>query len=305
MKQYYLSCGYAPKAILIPVEVEDSDVFEQLLQQQYSKRVHVKVPKRGDSVRLVELAQKNALEEVQRVTSKEERSLAAWSMLESALLLPNLSRIEAFDISNISGTDIVASMVVFQDGKPLKRDYKRFKIRHMEDQNDFASMAQVIERRFTHYLNSDEGFRALPDLVLIDGGATHANIASEVLARLGIQTVVMGMVKDDRHRTRSLVTPTGKEIAIDAQPALFAVSGTIQEETHRFAITFHRNLRSKRLRYSELDRIAGIGPARKQALLKYFKSISAIREATVDELCRVLPHNAASAVYAYFHQQEE
>lgn len=305
IKQYYLSRGYVPKVIFLPFEIDDAEIFEQLLQQTYNKRVHLKVPKRGDNVRMVELAQKNAGEEVARVTTKEEKNHAAWNWLEKNLMISELKRIESFDISNISGTDIVASMVVFQEGKPLKSEYKRFKIRELVDQNDFAAMAQVVERRFEHYKNQDAGFEALPDLVLIDGGAVHAKIAADVLERLGIQTVVMGMVKDDKHRTRSLMTPSGDELAIDTQPGVFALVGTIQEETHRFAITFHRKLRSKRLRYSELDRISGIGPTRKQSLLKYFKSISGIREATFEELSRVLPQNAANAVYEYFHEEKE
>lgn len=304
VKQYYLSRGSAPKVIFMPFEIDDSDLFEQLLLQQYEKRIRLKVPQRGDNVKLVDLANKNALEEAQRVTTKEEKNTATLSMLGKMLSVPSLLRIESYDISNISGTDMVASMVVFENGKPLRSAYRRFKIEELEDQNDFAAMEQVVCRRFAHYLAGDKGFEVLPDLVLIDGGAVHANIAAQALARMQIHTKVMGMVKDDRHRTRALMTPQGQEIAIDIQPSVFALIGSIQEETHRFAITFHRQLRSKRLRYSELDGITGIGPKRKQELLKQFKSLAAIREAQLPELERILPIDAAVAVYNHFHKEE-
>ena len=213
-------------------------------------------------------------------------------------------RIESFDISNISGTDIVASMVVFEDGKPKKKDYKRFKVEALTEQDDYASMAQIIRRRFSHYKDNDPGFETAPDLVLIDGGVAHARVAAETLDQLGLQMNVFGMVKDNRHRTRSLVTPDGDEIAIDSNQMVFSFIGNIQEETHRFAITFHRQLRSKRLRYSELDGIAGIGPKRKEQLLKQFKSLSGISSASLSELERVLPKDAASAVYHHFHDRE-
>jgi excinuclease ABC subunit C len=166
-------------------------------------------------------------------------------------------------------------------------------------------MGQVVRRRFAHYLEGDNGFSDAPDLLLIDGGVAHANVALEVLTELGIQIPVFGMVKDDRHRTRALVTPEGQQINIDAQQAVFSFIGTIQEETHRFAINYHRQLRSKRLRYSELDGIEGIGPKRKQELLRAYKSITAISQATLPELERMLPRNAAVSVYRHFHPQEE
>lgn len=213
-------------------------------------------------------------------------------------------RIESFDISNISGTDIVASMVVFQEGKPRKSDYKRFKVEGLEDQDDYASMHQVVKRRFIHYTDGDKGFEMLPDLLLIDGGVTHARVAVEALSELELSLRVFGMVKDNRHRTRALVTPEGEEIRIDSQQAVFALIGNIQEETHRFAITYHRQLRSKRLKYSELDRISGVGPKRKQLLLKEFQSITAISAASLPELEQLLPKDAASAVYLYFQQKK-
>ena len=220
------------------------------------------------------------------------------------LSIPTPSRMESFDISNISGTDIVASMVVFQDGRPRKSDYKRFKLEGLTDQDDYASMHQVVKRRFAHYKSGDKGFEAAPDLLLIDGGVNHANVAVAALEELGLQFPVFGMVKDDRHRTRALVTPQGQEIRIDNNQAIFALIGNIQEETHRFAITYHRQLRSKRLHYSELDGIPGIGPKRKQELLRQFKSLTAMSQATLPELERLLPKDAAAAVYQHFREKE-
>jgi len=304
MKQYYLSRGFAPKFVLLPFMLEDSELFAQLLEQKFGKRPRLKVPQRGDNVRLVELANKNAAEEAERVTSKEEKQHGTVALLGKMLAIDTPKRIESFDISNISGTDIVASMVVYQDGKPSKKDYKRFKIEGLDNQDDYASMRQVVHRRFMHYKSGDKGFDILPDLLLIDGGIMHAGAAAQILAELEITVPVFGMVKDDRHRTRALVTPSGEEIGIDTQQAVFALVGSIQEETHRFAIAYHRELRSKRLRYSELDRIPGIGPKRKQELLKKFKSIAAIRSADLTELERLLPRDAAAAVYHHFKREE-
>ena len=305
LKQYYLSRGLAPKRVLLPFEIEDAQLFSQLLEQEFGRKPHLHVPQRGDNMRLVELACKNAFEEAQRVTSRDEKHSATLTLLGKMLAMEPPKRIESFDISNISGTDIVASMVVFEDGKPKKKDYKRFKIEALTDQDDYASMAQVVRRRFSHYKEGDAGFDTAPNLVLIDGGVAHARVAVEALEQLDLHMKVFGMVKDDRHRTRALVTPEGQEIAIDSNQTVFSFVGSIQEETHRFAITFHRQLRSKRLRYSELDDIAGIGPKRKEQLLKYFKSLTAIRQATLQELERLLPKDAASAVYHHFHVEED
>ena len=252
----------------------------------------------------MELANKNAFEEAQRVTSKEEKYSGTLVMLGKMLALQPPRRIESFDISNISGTDIVASMVVFEDGKPSKKDYKRFKIEALTNQDDYESMRQVVRRRFSHYKTGDSGFDAAPDLLLIDGGIAHARAAVEALEQLDLRMNVFGMVKDDRHRTRALVTPEGEEIRIDANQSVFSFIGTIQEETHRFAITYHRQLRSKRLKCSELDSIPSIGPKRKQDLLKTFKSLTGIAQADLHELERILPKDAASAVYHHFHSQE-
>ena len=305
MKQYYLSRGLAPKLVLLPFELEDGELFSQLMEQQFGRHTKLRIPQRGDNVRLVELANKNAFEEAQRLTDKDERNNAILAMLGKMLSIPTPMRMESYDISNISGTDIVASMVVFQEGKPKKSEYKRFKLEGMDNQDDYASMHQVLTRRFRHYLAGDKGFEAAPDLLLIDGGIAHAKVARTVLDELGLDFPIFGMVKDDRHRTRALVTVDGREIAIDNNTAIFSLIGSIQEETHRFAITYHRELRSKRLRYSELDAIPGIGPKRKQELLRQFKSLTAIGQATVPELERYLPANAALAVYQHFHPEEK
>lgn len=305
IKQYYLSRGYAPRYVLLPCEIDDSAVFEMLLEREYGRKAHIKVPQRGDNVRLVELAEKNAKEEVLRITDKTERNRSTLNLLAKMLVLDLVDRIESYDISNISGTDIVGSMVVYQEGKPRKSEYKRFKLQNMTGQDDYGSMRQVLTRRFTHFKNADAGFEKKPDLLLIDGGIAHAVVAREVLSELELQIPVFGMVKDGRHRTRALVTPEGMEINIDMQQSVFSLIGAIQEETHRFAISYHRQLRSKRLRYSELDGIPGIGPKRKEDLLKTFKSLSAIKKASLFELERILPKDAAKAVYDHFSQQED
>lgn len=305
LKQYYLSRGSAPKVVLLPFELEDGEIFSQLLEQQTGKKSRLRVPQRGELSHMVDLANKNALEEAERISTKEEKLSGTLQLLGKMLAIQPPARIESFDVSNISGTDIVASMVVFEDGKPKRSAYKRFKVEDMADQNDYASMYQVVTRRFVHYKAEDKGFETAPDILLIDGGVTHAVTAQKALTELGLSFPVFGMVKDDRHRTRALVTPEGKEIGIDTQQSVFALIGTIQEETHRFAITYHRQLRSKRLKYSELDQIPGIGNKRKQELLKNFRSIQAISSATLPELERLLPKNAAYAVYSHFHQEEE
>ncbi len=305
VKQYYLRSGLAPRNLLLPFAIEDAALFAQYLEQENGRKVRIHVPQRGDNVRLVELACKNAQEEAQRLTGSEERISAAVAMLGKMLCMEPPRRIESYDISNISGTDIVAGMVVFEDGKPKKSEYKRFQIDGLTDQDDYGSMRQVVTRRFARYKAGDKGFAQAPSLLLIDGGVVHAQTAVEALRALDLSFLVLGMVKDDRHRTRALVTPEGEEISIDTNQTVFSFIGSIQEETHRFAISYHRQKRSKRLRYSALDAIPGIGPKRKQELLKQFKSLSAIAQATIPELERLLPKDAAAAVYHHFHDKEE
>ncbi len=304
IKQYYLGRGFAPKMVLLPFEIDDRELFEQLLAERFGKKTKIKVPQRGDSAKLVDLAVKNAQEEALRLTDKEDRLHSSVQLLGKMLNMDAPGRIESFDISNISGTDIVASMVVYQDGKPKKSDYKRFQIKDLPGQDDYASMAQVVLRRYSRYLSGDKGFELLPDLLLIDGGVTHAQTALNVLNGLNLSIPVFGMVKDNRHRTRALVTPQGDQIAIDVQPSVFSLIGNIQEETHRFAINYHRKLRSKRLRYSQLDQIPGVGPKRKSELLKIYQSLTGISNASITDLERHLPKNVAQAVYEHFHNKE-
>ncbi len=305
VKQYYLSRGFAPKLVLLPLETEDRELFQQMLLDQYGKRTKLFVPQRGINARLLEMANRNALEEAQRVTQQAERVSGTLQLLGRMLSIDTPKRIESYDVSNISGTDIVAGMVVFCDGKPRRSEYRRFKIDGLAGQDDYASMRQVITRRLLHLKNKDRGFDVVPDLLLIDGGINHARTALDVLTELDLRIPVFGMVKDDRHRTRALVTPGGEEIRIDSQQSVFALIGNIQEETHNYAIGYHRSLRSKRLRYSVLDTIPGIGPKRKECLLKQFRSLDAIKNASLVELERYLPKPAALAVYTQFHPKQK
>ena len=305
VKQYYLSRGLAPKTVLLPFHMEDSSLFAELLYQNFGRKTKIFVPQRGDNVRLMELACRNAQEEAERISNKEDRHLATLIAFQKMLSLDCVQRIESYDISNISGSDNVASMVVYEGGKPKKSEYKRFEVDMNGVQDDYGSMRQVLERRFARLLNGDKGFASKPDLLLIDGGISHAKTAVQVLSYLQLDIPVFGMVKDDRHRTRALVTADGKEIRIDNHQGIFSFVGSIQEETHRFAISYHKHLRSRRLRYSQLDAIPGIGQKRKQDLLKNFSSISAIKQASLEELKRHLPAHAAISVYQHFHPKEE
>ena len=305
VKQYYLTRKAAPKRILLPFAMEDAELFSQLLQEQLEVKPRISVPNRGDNKRLAELAYQNAKEEAERATTAAERLSGTLTLLQGMLCLPEYPRrMEAYDISNIAGTDIVASMTVFINGQPKKSEYKRFKLENMEDQDDYASMRQVLCRRFCRYLDGDKGFEEWPDALLIDGGAVHAQTVKEALSLMGIELPIFGMVKDNRHRTRALVTPEGAEIGIQTVPAVFSLIGRIQEETHRFAITYHRQLRSRRVKGSQLDEIPGVGEKRRLALLKHFKSVAAVKAASVEELRKAVPTSTALAVYEYYHKQE-
>ena len=305
VKQYYLQRQAAPKRILLPAPMEDAAPFAQLLREKLEKTVAILAPQRGDGKRLVDLASKNAREEAERATSAAERLNGTLLLLQAMLRLPEpVRRMEAYDISNTAGTDIVASMTVFVDGKPKKSDYKRFKLENLDGQDDYASMRQVLCRRFCRYLDGDKGFDEKPDVLLIDGGAAHAETVRAALEQMGIVLPVFGMVKDNRHRTRALVSPLGEEIGIQGNPAVFSLIGRIQEETHRFAISYHRQLRSRHVRGSSLDAIEGIGEKRRNLLLKQFKSVAAIRQAELSALQECLPQPAAQAVYDYFHPRE-
>lgn len=304
--QYYGGRGRLPRQILLPCELEDAVPLMRLLSEQAGHRVELITPQRGAKMDLIRLANKNAVEEVERWTTREERQSKLMELLGRMLDLDAPPRrIESYDISNQGADDIVASMVVYVNAKPLKRDYRRFKLKDMDGPDDYASMEQVLTRRFQRYLDGDEKFSDKPDLLLIDGGVNHANVAVRVLESLGLRIPIFGMVKDDRHRTRALVTPEGKEIGIQGNQAIFSLIGQIQEETHRFAIEFHRQQQNQRVRGSVLDQIPGVGEKRRAELLKAFKSIKNIKSATLAELEDAVPKNTARAVYDFFHQKGE
>ena len=305
VSQYYLDKEVFPKQILLPFEIADSELISRFIQEKTGKNPVIRVPQRGENHQLVTLACENAREEAQRLTDKEARHYGRLRLLGKMLGIENLRRIESFDISNLGNSDIVAGMVVFIDGKPKPSEYKKFKIQGITQADDYESMFQAVTRRLLRFQNGDAHFCELPDLMLIDGGATHVATAKRALDFLEMEIPVFGMVKDDRHRTRALVSPNGEEIRLDNEPSVFSLIGQIQEETHRYAISYQKKLRTKHLRYSELDDIPGIGATRKQQLLRQFKSLAAIRQASLEDLKRILPNNAALAVYSHFRQKEE
>jgi excinuclease ABC subunit C len=305
VRQYYVNRNAWPKTVLLPLETEDMGDIERMLTESAGHRVAVEVPKRGDRARLSETAQMNAREECLRFTTAQQRRSKTLERLQKALGMENFpERIEAFDVSNLGDTGIVAAMTVHRDGKPLKRDYRKFRIRDMEIRDDYASMRQAVERRLRRYLDGDEHFAPLPDLMLIDGGETHAAAAREVADSLGLSLPIYGMVKDDRHRTRALISPDGREIGISGDQALFSLIGNIQEETHHFAIEYQRSLRNESMS-SGLDKINGVGEKRRNELLKYFRTIKAVKAASFEELCAAVPKNTARAVYDYYHAEDE
>lgn len=302
--QYYAHRGAWPKHILLPFEIEDAEDIEKIISDYAGKAVHLAVPQRGEKAELIRTADLNAREEVLRSTTLSQRRNKTLEWLQKTLELPTLpNRIESFDISNTGNFGIVAAMVVFVSGKPLKRDYRKFKIKETDGQDDYGSMFEAVHRRFVRCLEGDEKFAEVPDLLLIDGGANHARVAEDALAQLGLVLPVFGMVKDDHHRTRALITSAGHEIGIVGNQAVFSFIGTIQEETHRFAIEYHRSLRSATIG-SGLDKIPGVGEKRRMALLKHFKTIKAIRSASFEQLNEIVPKNTAQAVYEHFHGEE-
>ena len=306
VRQYYTAHrGGWPKSILLPCKIEDREDLEELLSRCSGRRIYIETPQRRERMRLIESAALNAREEIQRRTTAAQRRSKTLEWLQKTLELENFpERIEAFDISNLGSTGIVAAMTVHVEGKPLKKAYRKFRIRDLEMQDDYASMYQAVYRRFKHYLDGDERFAPLPDLLLIDGGDTHAAVAVQAQRDLGLFVPTFGMVKDDRHRTRALISPEGQEIGISQNQAVFALIGGIQEETHRFAIEYQRSLRNESYG-STLDKIPGVGAKRRNELIKYFKSVKAIREADLEQLRLVVPKNPAQAIYDYFHSGEE
>ena len=322
LKQFYAGTPFIPKEIMLQEEVEDMELVAQWLEKKKGQKVRITVPKKGTKEKLVELAYQNAQMVLQRdkerIKREEGRTIGAVKEIAALLGLAEINRIEAFDISNISGFQSVGSMVVYEKGKPKKSDYRKFKIKWVKGANDYASMEEVLTRRFVHGLDEQEerkaenledaygSFTRFPDLLMMDGGKGQVNIALEVLEKLDLHIPVCGMVKDDRHRTRGLYY-NNEEIPIDKDSEGFKLITRIQDEAHRFAIEYHRSLRSKGQVHSMLEDIPGIGPARRKALMKHFKGLDGIREATVEELSAIDSMNEKSAreVYAFFHQRED
>jgi excinuclease ABC subunit C len=305
VKQYYIGSRTAPGQILIPVELSEEAALSRMLSEEAGRRVQIISPRRGAKVELIRLAEGNAREECERVTTKEERTARLLILLTELLKLEQVpKRIEAYDVSNTGASNIVAAMTVFQNGRPQKSQYRYFKLRDLDGPDDYGAMEQVLSRRFRHELEQDETFATKPDLLLVDGGKEHAAIGASVVKRAGLNIPVFGMVKDHRHRTRGLMTPDGREIGLQSNPALFALVGQFQEETHRAAIGFHQKQRSKSSYGSALEKIPGVGENRRKTLLKTFKSVKGIREAELWQLEEVLPQKAAQAVYEYFKTQE-
>ncbi|MEY8387857.1 excinuclease ABC subunit UvrC [Oscillospiraceae bacterium 38-13] len=303
--QYYLPRAILPHEILLPFAPE-GDGLSEALTRRAGRKVRVHVPQRGEKADLLAMAQRNAAEEAERATTAEERVAHTLDLLTKMLDLPAPpKRMESFDISNTGGSDIVASMVVYSGTRPLKSAYRRFRIKELEGKpDDYASMREVIRRRLQRAADGDEKFLPLPDVFLIDGGITHAQTALAVAEEFGVTAPVFGMVKDDRHRTRALVTPEGREIGIVGNPAVFALIGQIQEETHRFAITYHHESHGRSAMRSALDGIPGVGPKRREELRRRFGTMKAIREAEVEDLTAVVPRPAAEAVWRHFHSME-
>ena len=305
VRQYYLTHSVVPRHVLLPFACDDMEELETFLTESSGRKTSVEVPQRGERRRLVESAEINAREEILRRTTQAQRRSKTLEWLQKALELEKFpQRIEAFDISNLGSTGIVAAMTVHVDGRPLKRDYRKFRIRGLETADDYASMYQVVSRRLTHYLEGDEKFAPLPDLLLIDGGAEHAATAKRAAEEKGIALPIFGMVKDERHRTRALVTPEGREIGISLRQDVFALVGNIQEETHHSAIEYQRSLRAESYG-STLEKIPGVGKKRREELIGHFKSVKAIREASEEELAAVVPKNTAHAVWEYFRKGTE
>ena len=300
--QYYLSRSVLPREILLPAPLEDADALSALLTERAGYAVTLRVPQRGQRRALLDIAHRNAREEVERVTDAAQRINGTLRLLQETAQLPALPRrMESYDISHTGGSDQVGGMVVFQDGKPLRSAYRRFRIESCQGADDYGAMREVLTRRFRRYLEGDEKFAPLPELLLMDGGQEHARVAEQVLAECGLDVPVLGMVKDDRHRTRALVTARGQELGIRQTPALFALIGTVQEEVHRFAIAYHHQRHTKSAKRSQLDNVPGIGEARKKRLLQHFGTVTAVKAATVEELSAVVPRAAAQALYAKLH----
>ena len=322
VKQFYAGTPFLPKELWVQYELEDMELIGQWLSARKGQKVRITVPKKGDKERLVELAEKNAalvlIQDNERNKREEMRTIGAMNQVAQWLGLENVRRMEAFDISNISGYESVGSMVVFENGRPKRSDYRKFRIKTVIGPNDYASMKEVLARRFTHGMEEQKqlknqgvekefgSFTRFPDLLMMDGGKGQVNIAMEVMEQLGLSIPVCGMVKDDNHRTRGLYYQN-EEISIDRHSEGFRLITRIQDEAHRFAIEYHRSLRSKSQVRSILDEIPGIGDTRRKSLMRSFQSLDAVREASVEELCQVPGMNraAAESVYQFFRRKEK
>lgn len=309
MKQFYAGTPFIPKEIMLQKEIEDAEIIEEWLSGRRKQRVYIRVPKKGTKEKLVEMAEENAkmvlMKDRERLKREEGRTLGAVKEMEDWLGLKNIVRMEAFDISNISGFESVGSMVVYEKGKPKKSDYRKFKIKWVQGPNDYASMEEVLTRRFTHESSGEyDSFAKMPDLLLMDGGRGQVNIALGVLEKLNLSIPVCGMVKDDHHRTRGLYF-NNVEIPIDTSSEGFHLITRIQDEAHRFAIEYHRSLRGKEQIHSILDDIPGIGETRRKALMRKFKSLENVRDASIEELMQTESMNERSArqVYEFFHKE--
>ncbi len=299
IKQFYAGTPYIPREIMLQYEIEDAVLIEEWLSGRKGQKVHIQVPKKGQKEKLVELAKKNAdmvlMQDRERIRREEGRTIGAMKEIANLLDLPKLERVEAYDISNISGFQTVGSMVVFEKGRPKRSDYRKFRIRGVQGADDYASMEEVLTRRLSHYEN-------YPDLIMMDGGRGQVNIALKVMQQLNIEVPVCGMVKDDKHRTRGIYFHN-IELPVDRDSEAFRLVTRIQDEAHRFAIEYHRSLRSKEQVHSVLDDIPGIGPARRKALMKSFQTLEDIKSATEEELAEVEGMNSRSArqVFEFFH----
>lgn len=318
VKQFYSGTPFVPREIWVQTQLEEDGVIGEWLSAKRGQKVKLMVPKKGQKERLMELAEKNAAlvlsQDKEKIKREELRTVGAMNEVGSLLGLSDVKRIEAFDISNISGFESVGSMIVYENGRPKRNDYRKFKIKWVKGANDYASMNEVLTRRFSHGLQEAESLREkgveeelgsftrFPDLIMMDGGKGQVNIALEALERLGLVIPVCGMVKDDNHRTRGLYY-NNVEIPIDRHSEGFKLITRIQDEAHRFAIEYHRSLRSKGQVKSILDDIPGIGPGRRKALMRRFKGLEAVREATLEELEATEGMNSRSAksVYEFFH----
>lgn len=319
IKQFYAGTPFIPKELMLQEEIEETEILEQWLTGKRGQKVRIKVPKKGTKERMVELAKKNAMlvlaQDKERIKREEGRTIGAMKEIAGLLGLENINRIEAFDISNTSGFASVGSMIVYEKGKPKNSDYRKFKIKSVNGPDDYANMEEVLTRRFIHGMEEKKeleekslgeemgSFTKFPDLIMMDGGKGQVHIAEKVLAHLKLSIPVCGMVKDDSHRTRGLYYHD-VELPIDTHSEGFKLITRIQDEAHRFAIEFHRSLRSKNQVHSILDDIEGIGEKRRKALLRRFKSVEKIKEATVEELANTESMNqrAAETVYDFFHK---